>query len=46
MEDPSRESRAFWEQCYPQIKTVEETRILIARTGYHFCADFPLPLSA
>ncbi|MGB8310087.1 MAG: SAM-dependent methyltransferase, partial [Methanoregula sp.] len=29
-----------------QIKTVEETRALIAQTGYHFCADFPLPLSA
>lgn len=44
-DEPSREARDFWEQCYPQIKTVEETRDVIARAGYEVCADFSLPPS-
>ena len=43
---PSEESRAFWGECYPAIKTVKDTRALIERAGYTVCADFPLPASA
>jgi len=42
---PSDEVRGFWEQCYPQIRSVEETRALISRTGYQLYADFSLPPS-
>ena len=45
VDEPSREARAFWEQCYPQIKIVEGTRDVIVRTGYQICADFSLPPS-
>jgi trans-aconitate methyltransferase len=45
VETPFREARAFWEQCYPQIKTVGETRDVIAGAGYEVCADFSLPPS-
>lgn len=45
VDEPSREARDFWEQCYPQIKSVEETREVIAEAGYEVCADFSLPPS-
>ncbi|MCE5338895.1 MAG: class I SAM-dependent methyltransferase [Methanomicrobiaceae archaeon] len=43
---PSPEAAAFWNECYPAIKTVPENRAVIEGAGYEVVATFPLPASA
>ncbi|MCK9277703.1 MAG: methyltransferase domain-containing protein [Methanoculleus sp.] len=45
-ENPSPEAAAFWNECYPAIKTVPETRAIAEDAGYEVVATFPLPASA
>ncbi|MCK9298868.1 class I SAM-dependent methyltransferase [Methanoculleus sp. YWC-01] len=45
-EDPSPEAAAFWNDCYPAIKTVPETCAIAEDAGYEVVATFPLPKSA
>ena len=45
-ENPSPEAAAFWDECYPAIKTVPENCAIAGRAGYEVVATFPLPESA
>jgi ubiquinone/menaquinone biosynthesis C-methylase UbiE len=45
-ETPSPEAAAFWNDCYPAIKTVRETCAIAEDAGYEVVATFPLPKSA
>lgn len=40
---PSPEAVAFWNDCYPAIKTVPETCAIAENAGYEVVATFPLP---
>ena len=43
---PSPEAAAFWNDCYPAIKTVAANRAIAEDAGYEVVATFPLPKSA
>jgi len=43
---PSPEAAAFWNDCYPAIKTVPETAAIAGNAGYEVVATFRLPGSA
>src|SRR5690606_28915273 len=43
---PPPEAAAFWNDCYPAIKTVPETCAIAEDAGYEVVATFPLPKSA
>jgi ubiquinone/menaquinone biosynthesis C-methylase UbiE len=45
-DSPSEESRVFWQQNYPAIKTAEEVKAIAAHAGYTCVTDFPLLKSA
>jgi ubiquinone/menaquinone biosynthesis C-methylase UbiE len=40
---PSPEAAAFWNKCYPAIKTAPENAAIAERAGYEVVATFPLP---
>ncbi|HDR72703.1 MAG TPA: class I SAM-dependent methyltransferase [Methanoculleus sp.] len=40
---PSPEAVAFWNDCYPAIRSVEETGAKAGHAGYEVVATFPLP---
>jgi len=46
VEDPSPEAAAFWNDCYPAIKSVAANRAIAEDAGYEVVATFPLPASA
>jgi ubiquinone/menaquinone biosynthesis C-methylase UbiE len=43
---PSENVRSFWQENYPDIKTVDEIKTLAIQAGYTCIADFSLPVSA
>jgi ubiquinone/menaquinone biosynthesis C-methylase UbiE len=42
-DQPSPEAAAFWNECYPAIKTAPENAAIAERAGYEVVATFPLP---
>jgi ubiquinone/menaquinone biosynthesis C-methylase UbiE len=42
-DQPSPEAVAFWNDCYPAITSVSETRAIAENAGYEVVATFPLP---
>jgi ubiquinone/menaquinone biosynthesis C-methylase UbiE len=43
---PSVEARAFWDEQYPAIRTVERIQACAEGLGYSWITSFPLPASA
>jgi ubiquinone/menaquinone biosynthesis C-methylase UbiE len=42
-DSPSPEAAAFWNDCYPAIKTAPESAAIASSAGYEVVATFPLP---
>jgi ubiquinone/menaquinone biosynthesis C-methylase UbiE len=45
-ENPPEDLKKFWEQEYPDIKTINENILIIENCGYHLVGNFILPESA
>ncbi len=45
-EKPSEEVLQFWQECYPDIKTIPENEKNIKNAGYSVVESFKLPESA
>jgi ubiquinone/menaquinone biosynthesis C-methylase UbiE len=43
---PSEEVMNFWQDCYPDIKTIPENERIIEGAGYNIISKFKLPVSA
>lgn len=44
--DPPAELREFWQQCYPDMKSVAGNLEIVRSCGYHLTGHFTLPVSA
>jgi SAM-dependent methyltransferase len=45
-ETPSDKVKAFWQENYPAITSVDGIRVIAENTGYSWITSFPLPASA
>ncbi len=46
VENPPEDAKRFWQEAYPDIRTVEQNSAIVEQTGYSLKGNFTLPESA